>query len=180
MNDRAAHGGSAQGVLIRVEEGDISTFTGDAIVNAANNHLRMGAGVAGALAARGGPAIQDECDAIVRRSGPLAVGQAAVTGAGNLAVRYVIHAAAMGDEPPSAHSIRSATREALRLADQRGVRTIAFPVLGAGIGGFPFEESARLMIEEIRAHPAGETSVETVVLYGYTAEQAATLRRLLS
>lgn len=86
----------------------------------------------------------------------------------------------MGDEPPSARSIRSATREALRLADQRGVRTIAFPVLGAGIGGFPFEESARLMIEEIRAYPADETKIETVVLYGYTAEQAATLRRLLS
>lgn len=167
-------------MLIRVEQGDISTFAGDAIVNAANNHLRMGAGVAGALDARGGPAIQQECNAIVRRNGPLAVGQAAVTGAGNLSARYIIHAAAMGDEPATAHSVRSATRETLRLADQRGVRTIAFPVLGAGVGGFPFEESARLMIEEIRAHAEDETSIETVALYGYTAEQTATLRRLLT
>ncbi|MBI4539621.1 MAG: macro domain-containing protein [Gemmatimonadetes bacterium] len=140
----------------------------------------MGGGVAGALAARGGPSIQEECDAIVRRNGPLALGQAAVTGAGELAVRCVIHAAAMGDGPPTAHSIRSATREALRLAEGRGVRTIAFPVLGAGIGGFPFEESARLMIEEIRAYPGDETNIDAVVLYGYTEEQAATLRRLLS
>lgn len=165
--------------LIRVEQGDISTFQGDAVVNAANNHLRMGAGVAGALLRRGGHDIQKECDALIRREGPLEVGEAAVTGAGSLPARYVIHAAAMGDEPPTPHSIRAATRNALRLARERGVGSMAFPVLGTGVGGFPFEEAARLMLEEIRAMEEGSLP-ETVVMYGYTEEQAERLRRLLA
>ena len=82
---------------IRVERGDISAFDGDAVVNAANNHLRLGAGVAGALARRGGPAIQQECDEHVRAHGPLSVGDAALTGGGRLPARHVIHAAAMGE-----------------------------------------------------------------------------------
>lgn len=165
--------------LIRVEEGDISTFAGDAVVNAANNHLVMGAGVAGALRRRGGPAIQAECDERVRREGPLAVGEAAVTGAGELPARFVIHAAAMGDEPPSDRSIRSSTRESLRLATEQGIRSIAFPVLGSGVGGFPFEQAARLVLEEIRSWTRIHEEIESVVVYGYTREQAEALRRLV-
>lgn len=166
-------------LLIRVEEGDIATFTGDAVVNAANNHLRLGAGVAGAIRERGGPTIQQECDEIVRRDGPLAVGDAAITGAGNLSCRWVIHAAAMGDEPASAESIRSATRRSLQIAAEHDARIVAFPVLGSGVGGFPFHESATLMLEEIRDHGRTFTLPEVVVLYGYTPDQATTLRRLL-
>lgn len=165
--------------LIRVEQGDISTFQGDAVVNAANNHLRMGAGVAEAILSRGGHEIQKECDALIRRDGPLEVGEAAVTGAGSLTARYVIHAAAMGDEPPTPHSIRSATRNSLRLARERGVESLALPVLGSGVGGFPFEEAARLMLEEIRSLPDESSHPDTVVLYGYTEDQAERLRRLL-
>lgn len=166
-------------MLIRVEEGDISAFPGDVVVNAANNHLRMGAGVAGALRERGGPAIQEECDRIIRRDGPLEVGDAVVTGAGRLEARWIVHAAAMGDEPPTPGSIRGATREALRLADERDATSIAFPVLGSGVGGFSFERAARIMIEEVRALDDDETSLDTVVFYGYTSDDAATLRRLL-
>ena len=99
--------------ILRVVQGDISTFQGDVIINAANNHLRMGTGVAGAILSRGGGIIQDECDDIVRKNGPLKMGEAAVTSAGNLSVKWVVHAAAMGDRPPTPDTIRSATRSAM-------------------------------------------------------------------
>lgn len=164
------------GLLIRVEQGDISTFHGDGVVCAANNHLRMGAGVAGALSRRGGPQIQYECDDYVRRHGPLEVGEAAVTGGGDLPCRWVIHAAAMGDVPPSAESVRSATRNALNLAAEHRMSTVAFPVLGSGIGGYPFEQAATIMLDELHAHAA--ELPEVAVLFGYSESDAATLRRL--
>lgn len=165
--------------LIRVEQGDIARFDGDAVVNAANNHLRMGAGVAGALLRAGGMTIQAECDEYVRQHGPLHVGEAAVTGGGELAARWVIHAAAMGDLPPSTATIRSSMRHALRLAEEGSMKSVAFPVLGSGIGGFPFEQSARVMLEEVRRHGEEHTLPETVVLYGYSESAAQTLRALL-
>ena len=163
-------------LLVRIEQGDIAGFDGDGVVNAANNHLRMGAGVAGALSKRGGPQIQAECDEHVRRHGPLQVGEAAVTGAGDLPCRWVIHAAAMGDTPPTAESIRSATLHALRLAAEHRMTTLAFPVLGTGVGGFPFESAAREMLDVLQAH--ADDHPEVVVLYGYAEADAATLRRL--
>ncbi len=166
--------------IVRVVEGDIAWFEGDAVVNAANNHLRMGTGVAGALASRGGGEIQEECDAILRRDGPLEVGGAAITGGGKLRARFVIHAAAMGDLPVTPDSIRDATRSSLELARENGVRSIAFPVLGTGVGGFPFTEAARILVEEIQDWVATNPSVETVTIYGYTPDQAATIRRFLS
>jgi O-acetyl-ADP-ribose deacetylase (regulator of RNase III) len=164
---------------IRVAEGDISTFAGDAVVNAANNHLVMGAGVAGAIARRGGPSIQAECDDFVRRNGPLIVGGAAMTGAGDLQARAVIHAATMGDEPASVATVRSSTRETLRIAADAGIRSIAFPILGTGVGGVPFADAARVMLTEIGAHGENRDLPETVVLYGYAADQVNQLRRLL-
>jgi len=166
--------------IIRVVEGDISTFEGDAVVNAANNHLRMGTGVAAALASAGGGAIQEECDEILRRTGPLEVGGAAVTGGGKLRARFVIHAAAMGDLPVTPESIRDATRSALELAVKEGLLSIAFPVLGTGVGGFPFSEAARIMVEETKDFTGSEPRLEGVTLFGYTRDQAATLRRYLS
>lgn len=165
--------------LLRVEQGDISAFDGDAVVNAANNHLVLGAGVAGAIARRGGSSIQRECHAFVRANGPLAVGQAALTGGGDLPASYVIHAAAIGDEPPSAESIRSSTRHAVEIAIAAGIRSVAFPVLGSGVGGFAFEESARIMIDEIRSATAASALPEVAVLYGYSEADAATLTRLI-
>ena len=165
--------------ILRVVQGDISTFEGQAVVNAANNHLRMGTGVAGALLSRGGGTIQDECDAYVRREGPLKVGDAAITGAGNLSAQYVIHAAAMGDLPPTPDTIRNATRSAMELAREHQILSIAFPVLGSGVGGFPFNEAARIMVEEIKAFTVATPEMETVVFYGFTAEHAATLQRHL-
>ncbi|HEX9730202.1 MAG TPA: macro domain-containing protein [Gemmatimonadales bacterium] len=159
---------------IEVRQGNITAYDGDAIVNAANNHLLLGAGVAGAIAAAGGPTIQQECD----RLGPIAVGDAAITEAGNLTVRYVIHAAAMGDQPVSEASIRGATAAALRLGASHDVSRLAFPVLGAGIGGFAFARSAELMLDTIRTS-AHADALEEIALYGFTAADAATLRRLV-
>ncbi len=159
--------------MIRVARGDITTYAGSAIVNAANNHLLLGAGVAGAIARRGGPSIQDECD----QHGPIKVGEAAVTGAGNLPCRYVIHAAAMGDEPVSERSIRDATLASLALAAKVGARDVAFPILGAGIGGFPFRRAVEIMADAVAASPA---KIADVVFYGFTAGDAAAIEEVLA
>ena len=158
-------------LTIEVREGDISAVEADALVNAANNHLWMGSGVAGALKRGGGPEIEEEAV----RKGPVAVGEAVVTGAGRLKARYVIHAAVMGqDLRTSAAAIARATENALRRAEENGVRSIAFPALGTGVGGFPLEECARLMVGAIRKYAAGETRIERVifVLYGEAAYKA--------
>jgi O-acetyl-ADP-ribose deacetylase (regulator of RNase III) len=158
--------------MIRAAQGDITAYAGTAIVNAANNHLVLGAGVAGAIARRGGPTIQAECD----RHGPIRVGDAAITRAGDLPCRHVIHAAVMGDEPVSERTIRDATLAALRLATAHGIRDVAFPVLGTGIGAFPFRRAVEIMVEAIRHVPLPAD----VVLYGYTARDAAAIEEVLA
>jgi len=153
---------------IEFAEGDITEQEVDAIVNAANSALVLGAGVAGAIASRGGPTIQQECDA----HGAIEVGEAAITGAGELPARFVIHAAGM---PPGGQaneqSVRGCVRASLELAAERGLRTIAFPAIGAGIGGFSMQRCAEVSLEEARAHLAGQTSLECVrfVLFGEPA-----------
>jgi O-acetyl-ADP-ribose deacetylase (regulator of RNase III) len=159
---------------ITVRQGDITSFEGDAIVNAANNHLVLGAGVAGAIRRAGGPAIQAECDCL----GPIRVGEAAITGAGNLHVRWVIHAAAMGDEPVSEGSVYDSTRASLALAARNGVRRIAFPVLGSGIGGYAFGEAASTMRRAIEESPDLET-IDEIVFYGFLPQHAAELERIM-
>ncbi|HTT67207.1 MAG TPA: macro domain-containing protein [Gemmatimonadales bacterium] len=161
--------------MIRAARGDITTYAGGAIVNAANNHLRLGAGVAGAIARRGGPAIQAECD----RHGAIRVGEAALTGAGDLACRFVIHAATMGDEPVSERSIGAATLASLRLAASRGIADLAFPILGTGIGGFPFRRAVEIMVAAARDAEDRGLRVDTV-LYGYTAADAAVIEEVLA
>jgi O-acetyl-ADP-ribose deacetylase (regulator of RNase III) len=146
-------------------EGDLTEQEVDAIVNAANSQLFLGAGVAGAIREKGGASIQRECDAI----GPIEVGGAAVTGAGDLPARYVIHAAGMaaGGEA-SEESIRSSLKRSLELAAERDFRTLAIPAIGAGIGGFPVQRCAEILLSEARAHLRGETSLEEIrfVLFG--------------
>jgi len=153
---------------IAIVEGDLTGQAVDAIVNAANSRLELGAGVAGAIREKGGPAIQEECRALA----PIAVGEAVVTGAGDLPARFVIHAASM---PPggsaSETSVRSSMGRSLELAREHGCRTIAVPAIGAGIAGFPLKRCAEILLEEARAHLAGETSLEEIrfVLFGEPA-----------
>ena len=150
---------------IVLREGDLTAEAVDAIVNAANSELRLGSGVAGAIRERGGPEVQAECDAI----GPIAVGDAAVTGAGELPARFVIHAAGMAlGGAASEASVRSSVRKSLELARERGLRTLAIPAIGAGVGGLAVQRCAEILIEEARAHLAGETSLAEIrfVLFG--------------
>lgn len=126
--------------------GDLVEQEVDAIVNAANNDLLLGGGVAGAIRRAGGPTIQEECDA----HGPVRVGQAAITGAGNLRARFVIHAASMSlGGRTTRSSLRSAMDDAFRLAHAHDVKTIAVPAVGTGIAGFPLDECGRVMAESL-------------------------------
>jgi len=144
---------------IRIVQGDLTEMDVDAIVNAANNDLQLGAGVAGAIRRKGGPSIQRECDEI----GSIPIGSAAITKGGNLKARHVIHAASMQlGGRTTAESLRSSTGWSLRLARDNGLRSVAFPAVGTGIAGFPLRECAEIMLREVVAHLKTKTSVATV------------------
>ncbi len=153
---------------ITLIEGDITTQSVDAIVNAANRELVLGSGVAGAIRKRGGPSIQAECDA----HGAIDVGRAAITGAGDLAARFVVHAASM--EPggrASESTLRSSLQASLDLAAANGCRTVAVPAIGTGIGGLSIQRCAEISLEVARSHLAGGTTLEEIrfVLLGEPA-----------
>ncbi len=130
-------------VIIR---GDLVEQQVDAIVNAANNDLQLGGGVAGAIRRAGGPSIQDECDA----HGPIRVGEAAITGAGALPARHVIHAASMSlGSRTTRDALRSSMDDVFRLCISHHIETVAIPAVGTGIAGFPIDECARVMAESL-------------------------------
>lgn len=133
---------------IEIVQADITSLKVDAVVNAANNHLILGSGVAGAIRTKGGPSIQEECN----RIGPIEVGEAAITGAGNLPAKYVIHAASMGDEPVSERSLRDSVRNSLLRGEEAKISSIAFPAIGTGVGGFPVKRCAEIMLELAEQH----------------------------
>jgi O-acetyl-ADP-ribose deacetylase len=167
---------------LEVVQGDITECAVDAIVNAANNHLWMGAGVAGAIKRKGGQVI--EAEAV--RQGPIPVGEAVVTGGGSLKARYVIHAAAMGqDLVPNADLIRRATMSSVQRATDLRLASVALPALGTGVGGFSVHEAARVMIEAIctmlRTTPQTSLTRVQFVLFTPDALQAfeAALTRVL-
>lgn len=149
-------------------EGDITEQDVDAIVNAANSALVLGAGVAGAIREKGGPSIQAECDA----HGPIQVGEAAITGAGALPSRHVIHAAGMAPGGSADEgSVRASVAASLAVAAEHSLRSIAIPAIGAGIGGLSMQRCAEVSLEEARRHLDGETSLEEIrfVLFGEPA-----------
>ncbi len=144
---------------IEIRQGDITELDVDAIVNAANNDLQLGGGLAGAIRRKGGPRIQAECDEI----GTIPVGGAAITTGGELKARHVIHAASMQlGGSTTAHALRSSTAHALRIAAQQGLKTIALPAIGAGIGGFPMRDCAEIMLCETEKHFEQPTPIEKV------------------
>ncbi len=152
-------------------KGDIALQDTEAVVNAANNRLWMGSGVAGAIKRAGGREIEDEAI----RKGPIPLGEAAVTGGGNLQARYVIHAAAMGqDLVTSAALIRQATRNALKRADENDIVSVSIPSLGTGVGGFSLARCAEIMVAEVIGHLEATTGIELVrfVLWGEHALRA--------
>ena len=169
---------------LELVEGDITELDTDAIVNAANEHLAHGGGVAGVIARKGGPTIQRESDAWVRRHGPVPTGSAAITSGGDLKARYVIHAVGpvYDGTPRSAELLASAVRAALRMADEHGLRSVALPAISTGIFGYPMEEAAEVMLRAAIEYLEGETGLERVVfcLYGQSAYRVfeETLERL--
>jgi O-acetyl-ADP-ribose deacetylase (regulator of RNase III) len=163
-----------------VERGDITDAEVDAVVNAANAELWMGAGVAGALKRKGGVIIEE--DAL--RQGPIEVGEAVLTVAGNLAATHVIHAVTMGkDLKTDPEKITAATRATLAIAEKHKLSSLAFPALGSGVGGVPPAQSADAMLSTVVEHvKRGNSSLERIlfVLYEDQAQKAfsETLKRL--
>lgn len=173
---------------VTLVEGDITAQEVDAIVNAANERLVLGSGVAGAIDKAGGPEIQAACDA----HGPVGVGEAALTGAGRLHAKWVVHAAGM---PFGGHateqSVRSSLRASFEAAAEAGARSLAVPALGTGVGGFglqrcaevSFEEAHRALeadpeLEEIRFVLFGEPAYRVFEMVNDAAKVAAQMERL--
>jgi len=153
---------------LEVIAADVTRLEVDAIANAANTQLMHGGGVAGAISRAGGPAVQRESD----ERAPIALGEAVETTAGDMPARWVIHAATMElGGPTSAEIIELATRSTLARADQLGCRSLALVAFGTGVGGFPLDEAARLMVGAAREH---EGALERIVfaVHGEEAERA--------
>ncbi len=155
---------------IELLQGDITENDADAIVNAANSRLILGGGVAGAIARKGGPAIQQECSAL----GSCPVGEAVVTTGGNLRAKFVIHAVGpkWGEGGEDA-KLKSACLHSLKRADEKGLRSIALPALSTGIFGFPLEPAARILLEAAVQHLSGDTGLKSVRFVLFDAESLA-------
>ena len=150
-------------------EGDITALDVDAIANAANNALWMGAGVAGAIKRAGGEEIEREAVA----KGPIDVGEAVATAAGRLPARWVVHGAVMGqDLRTDAGLVRRATESCLRVADELGAESLALPAFGTGVGGFPLDECARIMVEAARDHRPASLKRVVFSVFGTAAKDA--------
>jgi len=140
-------------------QGDITEMTVDAIVNPANTDLTMDSGVAGAIRRKAGERVQEECE----RLAPVRLGATTVTTGGNLKAHYVIHAAAMRpQERATAESIRLATRASLMRAEEKAIRSMAFPAIGTGRAGFSMEECAPIMLKATLDHIKMRTSLEKI------------------
>lgn len=165
--------------LIRILQGDLTLAETDAIVNAANSHLQHGGGVAAAIVRRGGPEIQRESDAAEF----VPEGHVAVTGAGQLAARYVIHAVGpRGGDPQGDEKLESAARNALLAAQDLGLTSISFPAISTGIFGFPRDRAAEILVDTaeryLSDHPDG--SVRQIDFVLFDDDSAAVFRRELA
>jgi O-acetyl-ADP-ribose deacetylase (regulator of RNase III) len=154
---------------LEVRDGDIAAVEADGLANAANDHLWMGAGVAGALRRAAGAEIEREAMA----QGPIELGSAVATTAGRLSARWVIHGAVMGQNlQTSADLIRRTTRSCLSLADDLGCRSLALPAFGTGVGGFSLTECARVMVEQARSFEPETLELAIFAVFGRAAYEA--------
>ncbi len=159
-------------VMIELVEGDITELEVDAIVNAANRYLKHGGGVALAIVRKGGEVIQKESDEYVKKHGPLPVGGVAVTSAGNLKAKYVIHTVGprYGD-PSGDEKLAKAISNSILKADELGLKSVALPAISTGVYGYPLELCARIMADTIMEIAPRLKSLEKIVvcLYGKEA-----------
>jgi O-acetyl-ADP-ribose deacetylase (regulator of RNase III) len=156
-------------IELEVLQADITRLEVDAITNAANTELRHGGGVAAAISRAGGPEVQREST----EKAPIGLGDAVDTTAGDMPARYVIHAATMElGGPTSADIITRATASTLRKADELGCRSLALVAFGTGVGGFPLEGAARLMVDAVRQYEPGSLEKVVFAVHGEAAERA--------
>jgi O-acetyl-ADP-ribose deacetylase (regulator of RNase III) len=156
-------------VKLEVVDGDITALDVDAIANAANNALWMGAGVAGAIKGAGGEEIEREAVA----KGPIEVGDAVATNAGRLKAQWVVHGAVMGrDLRTNADLVRRTTRRCLEVADELGARSLALPAFGTGVGRFPLAECAEIMVAEASAFQPETLERVVFAVFGNEARDA--------
>jgi O-acetyl-ADP-ribose deacetylase len=169
---KAGFGIGSKVILI---EGDLTEMDTDAIVNAANNDLQHGGGLAGAIRRKGGEIIQQESNQI----GTIPVGGAAITSGGKLKARYVIHAASMElGGRTSAADLRSSTAHSLRIATEKGLKTIAFPAVGTGIAQFPIDQCAEIMLREVVEHLERGSSLEKIYFVLFDKEALDTFQKV--
>lgn len=166
-------------LVVELVEGDITELEADAIVNAANEYLKHGGGVAAAIVRKGGWVIQEESDRYVREHGPVPVGGVAVTGAGRLKAKYVIHAVGprYGD-PQGDEKLASAIRNSLLKAEELGLESIALPAISTGAFGYPYERCARIMAGVLKEFAPSAKSLKRVVVCLYGREAYETFRRV--
>ncbi len=164
---------------LELVQGDITEMATEAIVNAANEHLTHGGGVAGVISRRGGPAIQRESDEWVQRRGRVPTGSAAITSGGQLEARYVIHAVGpiYDGTVRAAELLASAVQAALKMADEYGLKSVALPAISTGIFGYPMDEAAPVMLRAASEYLAGETGLERVVFCLYSQSAFETFAR---
>jgi len=160
---------------IKIVQGDITELKVDAIINAANNKLVMGGGVAGAIKRKGGKIIEEEAV----KKGPVKIGGAVATSGGKLAAKYVIHAATMAmDFKTDEVKIRDSSKNSLKVAEGLKIKSIAFPALGCGVGGFPLLASAKIMAQETLKHlRETESSLKEIIFCLYDKEALEVFRK---
>jgi len=151
--------------VLELLAGDITEMDTEAIVNAANAQLILGGGVAGAIRKKGGPEIQKECD----KAGPTFTGGAVITGGGNLKAKYVIHAVGPRiGEGNEDEKLKNATLNSLKLADQKAVKSLAFPAISTGVFAFPIKRSAEIMLRTTIDYLKGHTGLQKVIFCLFT------------
>ena len=162
---------------LQLEQGEITDSTADAIVNAANSNLIVGAGVAGAIRRKGGTSIQEECD----RIGSCPVGNAVITSAGNLQTRFVIHAVGpKWGEGQEVEKLRNAAIESLQRAEERELKSIAFPAISTGIFGFPLELAAETLLTTVWQYLSRQSGIKTVTFILFDIESFNVFKDQLS
>jgi O-acetyl-ADP-ribose deacetylase (regulator of RNase III) len=161
---------------IQIVEGNIALLDVEAVVNAANKHLKLGGGVAGAIRAYGGPSIQAECD----RLAPIDVGEAAITGGGNLKAKFVIHAVGPVSGEGDEHAkLTRATINCPQIARDRKIRSLGLPAISTGIYGFPLQKCSQIMLRVTGDFLKENEYPEEVVFCLYGEEAYSVFKRTL-
>jgi O-acetyl-ADP-ribose deacetylase (regulator of RNase III) len=162
--------------ILKLVEGNIVLLNVEAVVNAANSSLILGGGVAGAIRSHGGPSIQEECNKI----GPIQVGEAVATNAGNLKAKYVIHAAGpVSGEGEEDEKLRNATLNSLKIAEEKKIKDIAFPAISTGIFGFPIQRCSEIMLEAAKEFLEKHDYPQEIIFCLYGAEAYSVFEKTL-